>query len=129
MRCCLLILACLPFFFGCGSPTRPTEGGPPASTYLTDIKLLLERFEQDKKRAPARSADFIEYEPSFPGAVRKLSSGDVVYAWGNPLGSGTSILAYGKNVGAEGGPVLLADGTVKEMTAAEFASATKLSKK
>jgi hypothetical protein len=126
---CLLVLASLPLFLGCGSSTPPPEGGPPPSTYLTDVKLLLEQFEKDRKRPPARPSEIAEYEPSFPGAVRKLNGGDVVYAWGNPLGSGKGILAYGRNAASEGGPVLFEDGTVREITAEEFASAPKLSKK
>ncbi len=124
-----VFLITLAMILGCGKTNTAPEGGPPASTYFTDLKFLLEQFEKDKKRAPARMSDVMEYEPSYPGAVRKLNTGDVIYAWGNPLGSGTGILAYGRNVGTEGGPVLLQDGTVKDMTANEFATAPKVTKK
>ena len=68
-------------------------------------------------------------EPAFPEVVKLISGGQCVVVWGCGIKSGSSaVLAYGKDAETKGGPVLLQDGTVKSMTAAEFAAAPKAKK-
>jgi hypothetical protein len=40
-------------------------------------------------------------------------------------GTGNTVLAYEANVPTAGGPVVMVDGSSRQMTAAEFAAATK----
>ena len=100
-----------------------------SATTLAEVKELVDTFQKQKKRSPAKMADLSPLEPAFPDAVRLLNTQECVYQWGAGLSSGQAVLAHGKDVAAAGGPVLLQDGTVKEMTAAEFAAAPKAAKK
>ena len=79
-----------------------------------------------------RSTDFAKYEAGYPLGYAAVQSGEVVVVWGAKIaGEGdagsapANVVAYEKKTPAEGGLVLLQNGTVKEMTASEFASAPK----
>jgi hypothetical protein len=71
----------------------------------------------------------------FPRAYEAVKSGEVVILWGASLkgegdvGRDEVVVAYVKSVPTDGGHVLLSAGTVKKMTAAEFAAAPKAGKK
>ena len=63
-------------------------------------------------------------------AVDAIKSGELVVQWGAPLSPqgepADAVLAYGKTVPEQGGPVLLQDGwAIKSMTADEFRAAPK----
>ena len=68
-------------------------------------------------------------EPLIPSAGVAIRNGMIVYVWGASYqAGGTSILAYEKSASESGGFVLLQDGTVKKLTAAEFATTSKAKK-
>jgi hypothetical protein len=85
--------------------------------------------EYSKLPLPRKPEDFNDYVDSMPTALERIKQGEYVVAWGVGLssapGAGNQILAYEKKSPAEGGVVLLRDGTVKKLTAAEFAAAPK----
>lgn len=115
---------------GCGQkgaePAGGSGGTPTNKEALEDLARMLQDFEQKQQKPPAKLAAVEPVEPVFPAAYLGLSRGEVVYVWGAPLSPGSSnVLAHEKKVPAEGGFVLLQNGTVKEMTAAEFAAAPK----
>ena len=116
---------------GCSNtatPAAPAESLTPES--LADIKDLVTKFQLQKKRPPNSVEEFGSLEPAFPSGVGCVRSGQCVYVWGTGLQpSSQAVLAYGKDAAASGGHVLLQDGTVKSMTAAEFAAAPKAAKK
>jgi hypothetical protein len=124
-----LLTACA--LVGCGGKNADEQpkgagGTPTAKESLEDLTRLLKDFEAKKQKPPAKIAAVEPVEPAFPGAYLGLLRGDIVYTWGAPLASDSqSVLAYEKKAPAEGGFVLLQNGTVKEMTAAEFAAAPK----
>ncbi len=122
----LLALAAL----GCGGPKAGEVAAPPTtSELLTDLKMMLASCEENHRPPPARLADAQKIEPAFPGAYRILRSGECVYVWGAGLSAGSSaVLAYEKDVPTNGGPVLLQDGSLKTLSAAEFAAAPKATK-
>ena len=108
---------------GCSSAP---EGSPPsAGDNMADMKELLQDYQQQKKNPATKFADFKSFEPVHPLAIRQLQREGIVYVWGAAFGSGSGVIAYPKDAAEKGGTVLLQDGTLKPMTAAEFAAAPK----
>ena len=61
-----------------------------------------------------------------PTASTLVRSGDLVYLWGAGFApGGTKVVAFEKKAEAEGGLVLLQDGSVKHMTADELKAAPR----
>ena len=85
--------------------------------------------EYSKLPLPRKPEDFSDFIDSMPTAFQRVKEGEYVVVWGVGRSAvpGTSgqVLAYEKKVPTEGGAVLLRDGTVKQMTAAEFNAAPK----
>jgi hypothetical protein len=78
------------------------------------------------RRPPTKLAALEPFEPRIPTAGPAIRNGDIIYLWGAEyVSGGTKVVAYEKKVPTEGGLVLLQDGTVKEMSTAEFGSAAK----
>jgi len=120
------------FIGGCGGGSGGTNGSaaggtPTGKEGLLNLQQLLKSLAADMKPAPAKIADVEKVEPIYPGAYIALVQGNVVYSWGKSISSSASdtILAHEKKVPESGGFVLMQDGTVKEMSAAEFGSAKK----
>jgi hypothetical protein len=122
----LLLAAGLCLLAGCSS--RPRGQAAPELTVLQDVNGLLHS-AAGAGRPPANLADLARYESMYPQAYAKVKSGDVVVLWRTPLqgegesGKGEVVVAYEKGVPTDGGYVLLSAGTVKKMSASEFASA------
>ena len=113
---------------GDGEPA--VTGGPTAKDSLTDLVSMLNHFKSENKKPPARMADVMPVEPIFQGAYLGLVRNEIVYVWGAPIdaaGSG-KVLAYEKAVETGSGYVLMQDGTIKTMEAAEFNAAPKATK-
>jgi hypothetical protein len=127
------VVAVLALLAGCSS--RPGAGeaaaAPPA---LDDLNELLHAAGQSG-RTPSKLADLDRYKGKHSLAYEAVKSGDVVVLWGTApkgegqAGQGDVVIAYEKTVPTSGGYVLMAAGTVKKMTADEFASAPKGGKK
>ena len=116
---------------GCGGgATSGTMSGPTASESATDVaEMLKEHFEATRK-APNSAADLTDAPASHPVGHAAVSSQEFIVYWKVPIspsGSGT-VLAYHKDTPTAGGSVVMQDGSVKTMTAAEFASAAKAKK-
>jgi len=131
-RCVFLAIG-LGLLVGCSSRTQVQE--EPAYDLLQDVNNLLHSAAGATGRPPAKLADLERYHKMYPRAYDAIKSGEVVVQWGgSPKGEGEvgkdeSVLAYEKNVPTEGGYVLLSAGTVKKMSATEFAAAPKAGKK
>lgn len=117
---------------GCSSSENPGvgTGGPTGKQALEDLAQLLKDFDQQKKKPPAAVAAVAPVEPLYQAAYLGVVRGDIVYTWGAPIDTKvtTTVIAYEKQTPAEGGYVLLQDGTVKQMTADEFKAAPKAGK-
>ncbi len=120
-----LALLCL---VGCSSNTpTATVGGNRAA--LEELGEALKSLAEEGKKPPAALTAFGDLEPQLPVAGPLVRDGSIVYVWGAPYTTGgKSVIAYEKKVTSEGGFVLLQDGTVKEMSAAEFQAAPKAKK-
>ncbi len=128
-----LLIASLCFSSGCGgaSPTSAAQSdGPTARPALEDLGGMLKAIAEDKKRPPSRPAELEPYEVVYLSATTAIHRGTIEYQWGAGLKPGsTAVIANEQKVGTQGGWVLLQDGTLKEMTAADFQAAPKAGKK
>src|SRR5262245_31037702 len=129
---CAAVAAGLLVLVGCSS--RPGGAGGPegaAQTVLSEVNDLLHTGDHP----PSKLSDLDKRRSLFPKGYDAIKSGEVVVLWGAPMqgegqvGKNEAVAAYEKNVPTEGGFVLLSAGTVKRMTAEEFAAAPKAGKK
>lgn len=126
-----VVLLAAAMTLGCGGSDTPKSVGldQVRMTELTELGDMLKSLAAENKKPPAKLADLAEFEPMIPSASPALRNGEVVYLWGTGyVAKGTAIVAHEKKAPIEGGSVLLQDGTVKQMTAAEFAAAPKAKK-
>lgn len=123
----LLILACLALcVFPACAQRRPPEPPRTAEDGLKELGELYKYIDYSKLAVPNRVEDLNNYWDSIQNAFDRVKNGEIVVYWGVGYSkSGNQILAYDKKAETEGGPVLLRDGTVKTMTAAEFKAAPK----
>jgi hypothetical protein len=118
-----VVAAGLALAAGCGGSQQPQQVNPNKAA-LEDLGGMLKQLAEQNMKPPARLEELME--PLVPTAGGMLRNGNIVYFWGIGYDAGsTKIAAHEKNAASEGGFVLLQNGTVKEMTAAEFASAPK----
>lgn len=122
----IVLAAALAAAAGCGGNDAAPVGVATDAEFMTDFKELLTDFHKQKRRWPSKAEELGPLEPTHPGAVRRVQQGTIVYSWGAAVGtSGQEVIAHEKAAAEKGGQVLLEDGTVKSMTAAEFAAAPK----
>jgi hypothetical protein len=121
----LLLFTVLPVLaVGCGGSSSTLS---PQHNALKEIHEMYGHYVKSQQKAPSQLSDLAkkEYEGIYPGAVAALKQGKYVVVWGvNSKDSGT-VLAYEKDAPSKGGAVLMADGTVKDMTAEELKAAQK----
>lgn len=116
---------------GCGDGSTNPQGarGPSHKEALLDLAELLKGLSKERGKPPATLAQLERYEPPHPGAVHGVRHKEVEYLWGAGIATGgaasTTVVAYETKAPAEGGWVLLQDGSVKEMSADEFKAAPK----
>ncbi|HYH64240.1 MAG TPA: hypothetical protein VD866_06035 [Urbifossiella sp.] len=124
------VVVALALAAGCTGPSgsSPTATGPTGKQALDDLAAMLKQVAADGKRPPARPADLEPYDAAFLSASLGITRKEIVYRWGAGLTGGPAVVAYETAVPEKGGWVLLQDGTVKELTAGEFASAPKAGK-
>jgi hypothetical protein len=115
----------------CPACERAPQPPPPPSAEegLKELMGVYRYIEYSKFPLPRKPEDFSDYWDSMPTAFERIKQGDYIVAWGvgrsTVPGAANQILAYEKKAPTEGGAVLLRDGTVKQMTAAEFGAAPK----
>lgn len=111
---------------GCSDAKGTRPIGDEHRAGLQELGEMLKSLAEDGKTPPAKPADLAAVEPMIPVAGPAIRNGDLVYLWGaRYVAGGTDVVAYEKQAPDEGGLVLFQDGTVKELTSAEFQSARK----
>jgi hypothetical protein len=110
---------------GCGE-TKPAVSQTPNKDALAEVGQMLKSLADEGRKPPAKPAELESVEPMLPTAGPMIREGTLVYLWGTAYAAGgDKVAAYEKKVPAEGGWVLLQNGTVKEMTDDEFKAAPK----
>jgi hypothetical protein len=127
----LLLLSCSVFLMlGCSETVSTSPQLPTEEASLKDLAAMLKHIAEQKKKPPLKVADLDPYEPLFMSACKGITANKIVYVWGSGIIAGdTEVIAYESAIDSAGGYVLLKDGTVKQMSASEFGSAKKATKK
>lgn len=122
----ILIPAAVLLAAGCGGPTAGTVADEPVRGELSEVYELFRLHQTEKGRPPRRLADLDRYAPGMDLGYSALQAGRVTPVWGAGADeASTEVLACEKKVPADGGWVLLRNGTVKQMTAEEYKAAPK----
>ena len=99
---------------------------------LEEVADLYRAASSVGKKPPTSMGDLARNRDTFFLGYNALDKGEVIAYWGVAMIPGDQpteeILAYKADVPSKGGAVLMANGTVKKMTAAEFQAAPKPSK-
>ena len=120
----LLIAFCLAPVAGCGKSA-------PAPKQHIDLDNIYEIYQHYIKShegtAPAKLADIAaaQYEGIHPVTVKYLKDGNYVVVWNVTGKDASTVLAYEKKAAIEGGAVLMANGSVRNMTADEIKSSKR----
>lgn len=110
--------------------TRQAAAGPTVADGLGNLRDMFRQAAAGKASLPRTAAEFAAVEPFYPLAGPFVLSGAVDCAWGAGLKEGVADaagrrLAWDRKAAENGGAVLFQDGTIREVTAAEFAAAAK----
>jgi hypothetical protein len=131
-----LVLALLALLApGCGRIKNASERVK-KSNDLKQLGLMYHSYVDNHRKGPASADDLMTAMAGEPGAkavVQMVKDGKYVLIWGtsiaemqkNPQGSTGTVLGYEATAPTAGGLVLMGDGAVQNMTAAEFAAAPK----
>jgi hypothetical protein len=120
-----LVVLALPS--GCKSRVSEDPAWLSKKGELTDIYDMYAMFVKKNQRPPQQAADLTGRgnEQISPAGVRALQKQDAVVFWGVDISSKDSgkVLAYEKDAPSQGGAVLMADGTVRKMSAEDLKAA------
>lgn len=130
----LVLLGMTGLFLVAGCSSRKSgDMNPTRTDELQQVANMLREHHASFNRGPANAADLARFQNDFPFGYNQVKSGEIVVVWGATMGGeggggSDGVIAYEKKAPGEGGMVLLANGTVKQMSAAEFNSAPKATK-
>lgn len=122
-----MIKTCLPVVIlvvagGCASKSAQSADDARPKLQLAEIHRMI-KHEANQKQPPSRMEDLRRFEPTFPFALHALRSGECVMVWTTVKAvAEDAVLAYAKTAPSQGGLVVLKNGNVKTMTAAELKS-------
>jgi hypothetical protein len=126
VRSLSIALALATAAFGCrGATTRVVS---PDEAKLQGVFDMYRHFiKSHEGKPPHKLSDLANpgYEGISPHAVADLKKGNILVVWDVQAKDAGTVLAYEKQVPTQGGAVLMADGTVRQMTADEFKAANK----
>ena len=115
-------------------PTQQTTLPTQQVNNLKMVALTYLNYVHDHQNGPTTVDEFITYaQPRLPApaqGIDNMKSGKYVFFMGvntdqNPDQRGETVLGYETEVPGSGGLVAMCDGSVRQMTAAEFAAAKK----
>lgn len=114
---------------GCGgskqipSDVPETAGLPGARDALLDLAELLKRLSAGSMNPPMTDADFASYDVEHPAVATLIANRTIVYCYGALIdtnSSGSKWIAMQSNAKEGGGWVLLDNGEVRDMQAADI---------
>jgi hypothetical protein len=112
-------------------PAAAQGGNQKLVNDLKQIGLAYHNYNDATNKAPSKAEDLGPYLEMNKRLLDLLKNGDVVFIWDVPLkqiinmaGTSNTVLAYEKDAPTKGGYVLMADASVKKLSADEFKKAT-----
>jgi hypothetical protein len=113
---------------GCGE--KSTATGERQQVELRAIYDVYQQFTKSQRKPPSQLSDLAkkEYEVVYPAPMTALKQGKYVAVWNVSGKDSGTVLAYEKDAPTNGGAVLMADGSIKTMSAAEFKTAAPQAK-
>jgi hypothetical protein len=112
---------------GCGSNKPAVD--PEVQRRKSELAEIYDSYMQARKgnngRPPKQLTDLKPFSGIYPMGYQALQKGDYVAVWSVSASDSTTVLAYEKDAPKQGGAVLMADGSVKNMTADELQTALK----
>jgi len=128
----LAMAVCCSALAGCsaksgGGVSDELAAAPPA---MYDLNNLLHAVAAADGRPASQVSDLAKKQSLFPQGYNAVKDGAIIVLWGTaPKGEGAiakggeQLVAYEKDAPTVGGYVLYSGGTIKKLTAAEFAAA------
>jgi hypothetical protein len=105
------------------------EGDPATNSRnaeLGEIHEMYMMYVKQNQKPPQQLADLQGAQAAiYPRGSQALKDGRYLPVWGVSSKDSHTVLAYEKDAPTQGGTVLMADGSVKTMTAAELQAAVK----
>lgn len=100
---------------------------------LKQIGLAYYNYHDSFNKGPAKAEDLAEFLENDKRLIGLLKDENIVFFFGVGIaqmtaGTSNTVLAYVKEVPDKGGLVLMGDGSIKKLSADEFAKATKAGK-
>jgi hypothetical protein len=116
---------------GSATPTAGDTSEKERISFLKQYGISYHNHMDAMDVGPSKADDLASYMENDERLLKPLRSGEYVLIWGVKLpdqkgaykGAGDLVLGYLKDVPAKGGPVLMGDGKVVQMTAEEFKKA------
>jgi hypothetical protein len=132
--CGVAVLSCI---LACGG-VRQAAAKAKRANDMAQVGMAYHSFWASNPKGPADANEFATFvqkmDPSMAGLAGQIRSNQIVLYYGVkmpgdfPKGANNTVLGYESKVPSSGGWVIMGDGSVKEMTAAEFGNAPKPSK-
>jgi hypothetical protein len=108
---------------GCGGQAAVDPKVHRSKAELGEFYEVYMTYAKNNQRPPKGASDLKQYQKLYPTGMQAVQKGDYVVVWGTPTGSSETVLAYEKDAPKQGGAVLMADGTIKQMSAEDLQSA------
>lgn len=136
MRSFLLATLILPIGLvaGCSEPAGvPVTEANHTEVALIDVGQMFRQYTFNNHKPPTKVVDFAPLEAVNPLGLKALHDGDIIAHSGVVIqdvnegpatkDSPDEVIAYAKEVPTSGGPVLMHNRTIRQMTAGEFKAA------
>jgi hypothetical protein len=122
----LFVLLAVPVLaLGCSQNKGGGGAEDRSSAVLAEIYECYSMHIKSNQRPPKQLSDLKGYRGINPAGIDALEKGDYIAVWGVNEKDPKTVLAYEKDAPKQGGAVLMADGTIKTMTADELQAAIK----
>jgi hypothetical protein len=112
---------------GCSKPADTQSSapqGPSINDGLTDLRDMLKEAAESNTAPPTSQEEMVAFDAVHPVAGAFIQSEQIVYVWGSALkpngGSAQKVVGYEPTCTTTGGQVLLENGEIKQVSAAEF---------
>src|SRR5262245_8075884 len=111
-----LLLAALVLAVGCGKTGNVVTADQSQTQELNDLYEAYSEYVKNHQKPPQQLSDLRKYEAIHSLGLRVLKEGKYVAVWGVSSKDSGTVLVYEKDAPTKGGPVLMADGSIKNMS-------------